>query len=304
MSQLMTAKSFSPDRLWELEDDDNYAVGTKYDGFREQITITKDGSFHMITRSGAEHTENVPHITGLKLPEFAGTVIDGEGIGPDGRIETAKSVFGSYPETAIDWQRRHGLGKYIAFDITHVRGEDITQFSLSKRQIHLWNVISELQRRGIREIYPEILHKRNKRQYFDSVVAKGEEGVMLKKMDEPYYPGSRTRAWQKVKVTLTWDVVITGFYMANYGKTGKFSGLIGGIQYGFYINGQLKQTGRTSGMTDETRKWFTENQEELVGKVIEVKGQSLGEDGAIRFPRFVQMRPDKRPEECTIYEQS
>ena len=45
---------------------------------------------------------------------------------------------------------------------------------------------------------------------------------------------------------------------------------------------------------------MTQHKEELIGTVIEVKGNEIFNDtGRIRHPRFVRYRDDKRAEECT-----
>lgn len=74
-------------------------------------------------------------------------------------------------------------------------------------------------------------------------------------------------------------------------------GLIGAVKFGQYKDGVLVPRGRCSGMTMEQREMFTENQEEFIGSVMSVQHMGLTED-SLRHPQFVQLRDDKRPEEC------
>lgn len=54
------------------------------------------------------------------------------------------------------------------------------------------------------------------------------------------------------------------------------------------------------GFDDETREYFTRNKDKLIGSVVEVKANELFRDsGKMRHPRFMRMRHDKAPEQCT-----
>ena len=56
----------------------------------------------------------------------------------------------------------------------------------------------------------------------------------------------------------------------------------------------------TSGFDDETREYFTRNKDRLIGSVIEVKANDIMKDtGKLRHPRYLRMRSDKNPEQCT-----
>lgn len=56
----------------------------------------------------------------------------------------------------------------------------------------------------------------------------------------------------------------------------------------------------TSGFDDETREYFTRNKDRLIGSVIEVKANDIMKDtGKLRHPRYLRMRKDKNPEQCT-----
>ncbi len=294
----MKASSASSELLDEVEDDPNYGIGEKYDGFRTLLYIEDDGSIRLFNQSGTEQTANVPGITGIKILDkgLYGTVLDGEGIGSDRRIESTKSVFGSSPEYAIEWQKQHGNAQYKAFDILKYGRTEVIESTLRERRILLTDVILTLRARGIKDIDIETLVTTNKRIFFERIVAAGGEGVMVKDLNAQYHPGMRSNGWTKVKRVDSWDTVIVGF---TEGK-GKYEGVIGAIRYGFMENGVLKEAGKSSGMTDAYRAMFASDPASYIGRVAEIEGQEIGKNGAIRFPRFLRLRTDKLPEECSV----
>lgn len=66
----------------------------------------------------------------------------------------------------------------------------------------------------------------------------------------------------------------------------------------------LVEVGKTSGMNEDIRKKISENLNENLGKVIEVKAQRIIDPstGSLQHPRFSMFRPDKNSESCTFEE--
>ena len=63
---------------------------------------------------------------------------------------------------------------------------------------------------------------------------------------------------------------------------------------------KVVEVGDCGGFDDETRKYFTDNQNSMIGKVIEVKANEQYKDtGKLRHPRFLRMRDDKDNLACT-----
>lgn len=281
--------------LRDIENDNDLIVGQKFNGFSERLVI-RDGIIRLFNRSGSEQTENVPHITKIMVPKSMDLIIAGEGYAPSGRVEDAKSIFGSYAPHAIEWQKKNGNACFTAVNITRYNGEDLAHIPFGERLGILEKAVEQLYYFGAKNVRREALWYYGKKEFFDSVLAIGGEGVVVKSLK------GFEKDWFKVKKIHTWDAVITGFTKARYGKTGKFAGMIGAIRYGFYNpDGKLVETGKCSGMTDEQRIAFSVAQESFIGRVIEIRGQELGNRGAIVFPRFVRVRDDKLPITCRLY---
>ena len=60
------------------------------------------------------------------------------------------------------------------------------------------------------------------------------------------------------------------------------------------------EVGECSGFDEETREMFSDDPTEWKGKVIEVKANEIFKDtGKLRHPRYLRVREDKAPTECT-----
>ena len=286
----MLSRTLNYSDLDWIEDDRYLVVAEKYDGFRELMYIDEQGVVTLVARSGADHSAAVPHLTGTLIPTLADTIIDGEGVGPGGRIESTKSVFGSGVDHALAYQAAHGQATYVAFDILRYRGLDLVDYPFETRMKFLHVAMPWLPERVI----AETVELANKKAFYDQVTARGGEGIMVKHLKMTYSPGKRTSAWSKIKKIASYDVVIMGF---TAGK-GKYADVIGAIRYGYYKAGKLVEIGRSSGMTDLEREVFAKNPEAFIGRVVELVGHEASKTGVIRFPRFAGMRDDKKPEEC------
>jgi hypothetical protein len=127
--------------------------------------------------------------------------------------------------------------------------------------------------------------------HFQEILARGEEGTILKSYDGEWKDGKPT--WQiKMKLELALDLVITGF---NYGTKGTKNENVVSSLNAETSCGKLKT--RPQGLTESLMAEITENQENLLGTIIEVKcsGLSFDNTGAysLLYPAFKGFRDDK-----------
>ncbi|MGI8901954.1 MAG: ATP-dependent DNA ligase, partial [Nocardioides sp.] len=160
------------------------------------------------------------------------------------------------------------------------------------------------------------------REFFDSVLAQGHEGVVLKSLEAPYYAGRRGAAWVKVKPRHTLDLVVLAVEWGSGRREGWLSNIHLGARSGEPGSEQhWVMLGKTfKGMTDEMLRWQTERFLELETSrssyVVHVRPEQVVEiafDGlqrstrysgglALRFARVVRYRDDKSAAEADTIE--
>ena len=118
----------------------------------------------------------------------------------------------------------------------------------------------------------------------DEMDEQGKEGLMLYKND--FYKCKRHNGILKVKSFLSCDVKCIGVYEGEGRNEGKLGGIL--VDYkGFEV-------GCGSGFNDEQREFYWNNQDEIVGRVVQVKykTESKNKQGGLsmQFPIFQCVR--------------
>jgi ATP-dependent DNA ligase len=307
----MLASKGNDEKIAEAMESDSWVAEPKLDGSR-YIASFRDDAVHFTSRRTSvktnepvEKTGNVPQLS-LAVPDLVGTVLDGEIMRTHeltGSSNDVTKIMGASPEKAIGRQEKEGWVHYHVWDILYVQGVDLQNQPLTVRRDALEKVLDHWQ-----NPYVHLVEQRsNKQALLTEIAVRGLEGIILKNKNSTYVQDKRSPNWIKVKKEQTYDVVITGYDepKAESKKTSgilsetkyKAKGWIGAIRYGCYRNGELVEVGSVSGMDDDVRQMLSENKEDYLGRVIELKGQEVLKD-AIRHPRFVMFREDKDATEC------
>jgi DNA ligase-1 len=148
---------------------------------------------------------------------------------------------------------------------------------------------------------------------FDAARARGNEGLILKRTDSVYQAGKRGKLWRKwKKAAATLDVVVTAVEQGH----GKRAGMLSDYTFAVRDGDRFVNIGKAySGLTDEEIRElgarFRKITMERYGPVravspevvLEVSFDSIQRSArhksgfALRFPRIVRLRQDKRPED-------
>jgi DNA ligase 1 len=306
-----------PEALGDARD---WQAEWKWDGIRSQV-IRRRGTTFIWSRGEELITERFPELAqaAALLPD--GTVLDGE-IMPwrDGPLPFAQL------------QRRIGrktLGPRIlaevpvvllAYDLLEIDGTDVREQPFAWRRARLEALVRETPSAG-RFLLSPAVHADT----WDGVLqawrdarGRGAEGLMLKRMDAPYGVGRRKGGWWKWKVEpFTIDAVLI---YAQRGH-GRRASLYTDYTFGVWKDGELVPFAKAySGLTDEEIRrvdsFVRRHTVQRFGPVRTVAPELVFElafEGiqrsprhksgvAVRFPRMLRWRTDKKPEDADSLE--
>jgi DNA ligase-1 len=208
---------------------------------------------------------------------------------------------------------------FVAFDLLGLRGAGFLQEPWEKRRRKLEELMAKAPAGLLLAKATRVKEEASLEKRFTEAREAGNEGLIVKRGDSPYQPGQRGHQWLKLKKALaTLDAVVTAVEWGH----GKRKGLLS--DYTFAVRdrkGGLKVIGKAySGLTNEELAEWTEI---FKGITLEVKGgkhrvraekvvevafdavqsSDRHDSGfALRFPRIVRMRTDKKPEEADTIE--
>ena len=199
MRPRLAARAFnSPEYVFEL----------KWDGIR--ALAARDAAGLRITdRTGGDLLPAVPELRDLRLPE--GVVLDGEIVVCDSRGRPSYDLLAGRigPKAA-----KRGRGPiFVAFDLLYADGRPLIARPLAERRARLLGAGLGSRLLAVPE------HLDDDGEPFLEVVAEyGLEGIVAKRRDGRYIPGTRTADWLKCHVTPRADVVVGGLVIEGRGR--------------------------------------------------------------------------------------
>jgi DNA ligase-1 len=296
----------------------SHQVEDKYDGIRAQLHVA-DGRAELYSRT-LEAAREFPELVeaARRIPHEV--VLDGEvvavrnegsaagrgGEGPD----AGAGGFRVAPFALL--QRRLGRKspdaglrlqvpvRYVAYDVMFLDGEPLYGKPLRERRAALESLALRTPLAVSPLVPPD----------FEAARARGNEGLMFKRLDSAYELGKRGQSWLKLKRAFaTLDVVVTAAELGH----GKRAGLLSDVTFAVRgPDGGLLNVGKAySGLTNEEIREMTSILKSLTIEryssvhrvrpqiVLEVAFDSVTRSKrhksgyALRFPRIVRWRRDK-----------
>ncbi len=302
----------------------------KYDGFRMMINKDKKGNIKIFTRRLEEVTKQFPEVADYVKKHVKGDsfILDSEAVGYNPKTKR----YTPFQEISQRIKRKYDIekiGKELpvelnVFDVLYYNGESMLQKPFIERRKLLEKIIHP-------EKYKLVLAKqiitdneKEAKKFYDEALKEGEEGVMIKALNAPYKPGARVGHMLKLKpASNELDLVIV---KAESG-TGKRGGWLTSYTVACRSDRGLLEIGKVSTglkekeeegvsfieMTKKLKKLITsENGREVTVKpeiVVTVRYQDIQKSPsyssgfALRFPRFISLRPDRSVKDIATIEE-
>jgi ATP-dependent DNA ligase len=297
----------------ELPDGDGWQYEPKWDGFRG-ILENDGGELALWSRKERPLLRYFPELRplGELLPPHS--ALDGEiVIARDGVLDFDSMQMRLHPaESRVQRLSKEIPAEFVAFDVLLWNGKPVYEQPLRKRRTELERVA-----KGFR-LSPYTLVPDNAREWLDTFEAAGLDGVIAKRLDEPYRPGSR-EAVVKVKPYKTADAVVVGLRWKS--KPDRIATLLlglyrddGGLDYvgsaAVAASRHAQIAERVLPLVDEKsdrrfsepNRWGTGELEEVAVKpklVAEVRYDKVQGNRFRHGTRFLRFRDDKDPKDCT-----
>ncbi len=309
-----------------IPEDGPYLYEPKWDGFR-CLAFRSGDNILLQSKAGQPLGRYFPElVSALGQLKALKLVLDGEiVIFVDGRLSFDDLLMRIHPaESRIRKLSASTPATLMCFDIlVDERGRSLAQLPLRERRRKLEQFLASSSPPGLIRLSPASPESRQAKQWMRERSTMGLDGIIAKRLDEPYHSGDRT-AMIKVKRIRTADCVIGGFRYAEKGNG------IGSLLLGLYnADGLLDHVGFTSSFKAEQREELKKTVEPLIGPpgftgrapggpsrwstkrssewqplkpklVCEVSYDHFSGGRFRHGTKFIRWRPEKRPDQCTF----
>ncbi|HXU20231.1 MAG TPA: ATP-dependent DNA ligase [Verrucomicrobiae bacterium] len=318
----------------QLPETGDWQYEPKWDGFRG-LAFRRGNAVLVQSKAGQPlgryFPELIEHLLALPVEQF---VLDGEiVILSEGRLDFNALLQRIHPaESRIRKLAKETPVTFLCFDLlVNAAGELLADRPLTERRKALEDFFKKIPNSEGLWLSPATRDLGAAQRWMKDLAASGFDGVMAKRLGEPYHSGDR-KAMLKIKRHRTADCVVGGFRIASKG------GQVGSLLLGLYDQaGKLNHVGFSSSFNAEARGKLLETLKPFV--VEEKQGEGVGFSGNApggpsrwsterstewtplrdelvcevqydhfsggRFRhgcKFLRWRPEKSPRQCT-YEQ-
>jgi ATP-dependent DNA ligase len=236
-----------------LPEGDGWQFEPKWDGFR--TVVFRDGD-EILLQSRDEKPMNryFPELVAQLAGELpARCVLDGEiVIVGSGGLDFEALLLRIHPAASrVKLLAGQIPASFVAWDLLALGDEDLREAPLGARRERLESVLSRA--KPPVHLSPATRDRALAEDWFRRFEGAGLDGVMAKRLDEPYRPAERTMV--KVKHRRTADCVVAGF---RWHKNGAGT-MVGSLLLGLYDDeGTLHHVGVTAAFTSAMRRQLVE----------------------------------------------
>jgi DNA ligase-1 len=288
----------------------------KYDGARIQIH-KRNGDVCIFSRRLTDVTESLPEIVEAIKSNVTTeeAILEGEVIA----VDTSGFPI-PFQHLMRRFKRIHGIAdtaeriplQLHLFDMLYLNGKNLISLPYTERR----KILAE--NAGQIPLTKQIITGNTKtaNSFLKEAVNAGHEGLMAKKLDSPYTPGTRGKRWLKLKTVLEpLDLVITAaeygygrrhgwlsdYYLAARDeKTGEFL-VLGKTFKGLTDKEIVNMTKRLKALAVSEERWRVKVLPKVVVEVAynEIqRSPKYKSKMALRFARITRIRDDKAPEDA------
>ncbi len=297
------------------EEGGRWAYEIKWDGIRA-IAYSTPGVLRLQSRNLIDISERYPELGRLNRSLSShSAILDGEIVSLDEHGRPSFSALQRRMQVLSPAQAKrlaaHSQVTYMIFDLLWLDGHSLMGLPYSQRR----ELLLGLSLSGPSWQTPEHVESGG-RALLAAATEQGLEGVVAKRMDSPYEPGTRSRWWLKVKTMGRQEFVIGGWLPGK----GRRASTIGALLLGVHdSDGSLRYVGRVgSGLSERELEDLSRRLSELEREespfaaggspprealyveprlVAEVRFSEWTSAGQLRQPSFLGLRDDKRAEE-------
>lgn len=249
----------------------------KYDGIRIEAQVTSQDGLKRITpwsRYGKVHP--VPKHVEAALLEFPNVVLDGELTVPGGRSYNVVELLNA-PNLV-----------YVVFDILEVNTDSTVHMTQDDRRRLLETIFNHRHISGLTAVQLAeqfvLSEPQQAEALFQSVLALGGEGLILKKRSGVYLPGRRPKHWVKMKDLQGATLTIVGFQPSRgtVQDRGPFAVVVLKDDKGCHVTVKTKND-------EELDRFVSEADQQphpAIGRRLCIEFQERTSDGSYRHPRW------------------
>jgi bifunctional non-homologous end joining protein LigD len=232
-------------------DEPGWLYEVKWDGYRA-IAYLQGDKVNIASRNNKSFDEKFYPVHAALQELGLQAIVDGE------IVVTDRNGLADFSSLQGWRSEADGELKYYLFDLLWLNGRSLLDMPLTERR--------ELLRKTIRPNATILLSENfdaTGTEFFRLAEKMKLEGIIAKKTDSIYAPGTRSKEWLKIKTAKRQEVVIGGF-TRNEGSSKLFSSLLVGVRHG----NKLVYTGKIgTGFSDALQRDMLKQFTPLITKV-------------------------------------